>query len=86
MSFCQKPWLLSAARVVGFLLLALHGAEAAHRERPQGVQRLALLLFPQCRPHADGELIDPHAAGLGRQKVTQLVYGDQYAEHQHAPL
>ncbi len=34
------------------------------------------------RAHTDGELVDPHAADLGRQKMAQLVYGDEYAEYQ----
>ena len=36
----------------------------------------------QLRPHADGKLIDAHAAGLGRAEVAQLMQRDQHAENQ----
>ncbi len=39
-------------------------------------------LCQQGGAHADGELVDPHAAGLGRQEVAQLVDGDEDAENQ----
>ena len=81
MSFFQKPWLLSA-RVVGGLLLALHRAEAADGQQAQCVGRLPLRLFQDRRPHADGKLIDAHAAGLGRAEVAQLMQRDQHAENQ----
>ena len=69
--------------VVGVLVLALHGAETAAGDGSQGVECFALLLFPQGRPHADGKFVDGHAAGLGRQKVAQLMDGDQYAEDEN---
>ena len=70
------------ARVVGGLLLALHRAEAADGQQAQCVGRLPLRLFQDRRPHADGKLIDAHAAGLGRAEVAQLMQRDQHAENQ----
>ena len=71
------------ARIVHLLVLARHGAKAADRQAAQGVERLPLLLFPDGRAHADGELLHPHAAGLRREKVAQLVHGDEHAEHEN---
>ena len=74
---------VQGCRIIGILLFAFHGTETAHRKQPQGVLRLPLLLLPQGGPHADGKLVDPHAAGLGRHEMPQLVDGDEHAEHQY---
>ena len=71
------------ARVVRGLVLAGHGAVAPEGDQAQGVEGLALLLFPEGRAHAQGELIHPHAAGLGRQEVAALVDAHQQAEEQN---
>ena len=82
MSFFQKPWLPRARGSVGRLVLPLHGAEAADGQQPQGILGLPLLALPEAGPHADGELVDLHAAELRRQEVAQLMDGDQHAEDQ----
>mgnify|MGYP000130275648 CR=1 FL=1 len=78
-----KALVFQGPGIAGGLVLPLHGAEAAEGKAPQGVQGLPLLLLANGRAHADGELIHPHAAGLGGHKMSQLVYGDEHTEHQH---
>ena len=73
---------IQGSGVVGVLLLPFHGAEAADGQQAQSICGIAPGLFEQGGAHADGELVDPHAAGLGRQKVAQLVDGDEHAEYQ----
>ena len=68
--------------IVGFLILALHGAVAAHGNAAQGIERLAALLFHDGRAHADGKLVHLHVQRLGREKMAQLVDEDQKAENQ----
>ncbi|CAN4043729.1 Molybdenum transport system permease protein modB, partial [Dysosmobacter welbionis] len=79
------PEALTAQRplVARVLILPLHSAEAADGQQPEGILGLLRLLVPDQRPHADGKLVDPHAAELGGQEVAQLVDGDQYAENQN---
>ena len=81
-SLRQKPLVIQGSGVVGVLLLPLHGAEAADGQQAQSIGGIAPWSFEQGGAHADGELVDPHAAGLGRQKVAQLVDGDEHAEYQ----
>ena len=45
------------------------------------VQGLTLLLAPQSRSHSDKELVDLNTAGLGDEKVSQLMGGDQDSEY-----
>ena len=68
------------SRVLGLLILA-HCAEAAYGQDAQGIQGLALLLFPDSGPHAYGELIHPDSAGLCSDEMSEFMYGDQNAEH-----
>ena len=75
-SVTQKYFIVSG-------IVTLHSAEAADGQQPEGILGLLRLLVPDQRPHADGKLVDPHAAELGGQEVAQLVDGDQYAENQN---
>ena len=77
-----KALVFQGPGIAGGLVLPLHGAESAEGKAPQSVQSLPLLPLANGRAHADGELIHPHAAGLGGHKMPQLVYGDEHAEHQ----
>ena len=78
MNCFHQTWRPSAR----FLVLPLHGAKAADGQKPQGILRVALRLVEELRTHADGKFIDAHAAGLGRQKVAELVHGNEHAENQ----
>ena len=71
------------ARVVRVAVLPFHGAVAPEGDAPQGIERLALLLFEDRRPHADRKLVHLDAAGLGRGEVAELVHGDEKAEDQN---
>src|SRR5439155_24631589 len=56
--------------------------EAAQRDRPDGIQRLAALPAQQLRAEPDAELLNLDARELGRQEVTGFVHDDQPAEDQ----
>ena len=75
-----EPLVVQGVGIIRILILALHGAKAAAGDGAERIQCIALLLFPQGGPHADGKFIDGHAAGFGRQKVTQFMDGDQYTK------
>ena len=87
-SGCEDHQLLEKALaaqgplVRGGLVLPLHGAEAADGQQAQGVLGLPRVPVPDQGAHADGELVDPHAAELCRGEVAELVDGDQHAEDQ----
>ncbi|MPN20681.1 hypothetical protein SDC9_168060 [bioreactor metagenome] len=69
--------------IIRILVLSLHGAVAAHGEDAEGILRLSPLSFKEGRTHADGKLVNLHAAGLGGQKVSQLVERDKHAKHEN---
>ena len=70
------------ALIVRVVLLSLHGTEAADGQRPQGILGLPFFPAPDLRSHADGKFVDPDAAGLGRQKVAQLMDCNENAKDQ----
>ena len=62
---------------------SLPDADLPDGQQPEGVLGLRCLLVPDQGAHADGELVDTHAAELRGGKVTELMDGDQYAENQN---
>ena len=69
--------------VARVLVLSLHSAVAPHGKGPQRVQSLPPLLGPQGGAHADGELVHLHPQQLGRDKVSELVDGNEYAKERN---
>ena len=59
-----------------------HSAVAAEGNAADGVECLPLLLFENCRAHADGELLHTDAAGFCHCKVAELMDADQNTEKQ----
>src|SRR5438093_216101 len=56
--------------------------EAAQRDRPDGIQRLAALPTQQLGAEPDAELLNLDARELGRQEMTGFVHDDEPAEDQ----
>ena len=69
--------------VVGLFILPCHGAVTPYGYAPEGILRLLPLLFEYGRTHADCKLVDPHAEGLCRGKMPELVNAYEYTEKQN---
>ena len=69
--------------VVGRLVLPGHGAVAPKEDQAQGIEGLALLLFPDGGAHAQGKLLHPDTAGLGHQEMAALMDAHHQAEEQN---
>ena len=76
----QNALIIKRAGILGSFVFPLHRAETSYRQSAKRIYRLFSLLFEQLRPHADGELRHLHAAGLGHQKMSQLMDKDQDSE------
>ena len=61
-------------------VLALHLTVAAEGDQADGVQRLALFLFPQGGSHEHGKFVYLHAKALGGGKMPQLMDENEQTE------